>query len=335
MPGMIEKPLRFVLQRVKALLKENATVRNLLSDISSTEEFGHLYEHEVMVADAVRVNAYREAIARHVRPDDAVVDLGTGTGILALFAARQRPRKLYAIDHSAFIEIAQHIATHNGGEKIEFVRTNSRNFEPAEKLDLVIHEQIGDDLFDENMLENLLDLKQRVLKPSGRILPARFELFLEPASVKPEFRVPRLAESVVHGVDFRCLRDSAELGRYLRSDYDHVYLRTGAFDHYLCDPEPLLTFDLDRMTRPDELPRSFEATRAVVRPGRFDGLCLYFRVLFDDEIGFSTSPAQPRTHWANRLFRADGRERAMGDTVSYRLEMRDPVDVNSWQLSIA
>jgi protein arginine N-methyltransferase 1 len=331
---MIEGPLRVVLQRCKALLKENATVRNLLSDIANTVEFGHLHEHEVMVADSVRVGAYRDAIARHVRPDDAVVDVGTGTGILALFAARRCPRKLYAIDHSPFIEIAKGIAAHNGVDTIDFVRTNSRSFEPEEKLDLIIHEQIGDDLFDENMLENLLDLKRRVLKPSGRILPGRFELYLEPASVKSEFRVARLAESNVHGIDFRCLRAMDELAPYLRPDYDHAYLRTGAFQHFLCDPAPLLTFDLNRMSHPDELARSFEAVRTVVRPGRFDGLCLYFRVIFDGQISFETSPAQPRTHWANRLFRAAGRECCPGDTISYRFSMRDPVDVNTWTVAV-
>jgi protein arginine N-methyltransferase 1 len=331
---MIERPLRFVLRRCKALLKENATVRSLLADISNTEEFGHLHEHEIMVADSIRVNAYRDAIARHVRPDDAVVDVGTGTGVLALFAARRHPRKLYAIDHSPFIEIAKRIATHNGVSTIDFVRTNSRSFEPNEKLDLIIHEQLGDDLFDENMLENLLDLKRRVLKPSGRILPGRFELFLEPASVKPEFRVPRLAESKVHGIDFSCLRGMDELVPYLRPDYDHAYLRTGAFGHFLCDPRPVLTVNLNRMQDPDELTRSFEAVRTVVRPGRFDGLCLYFRVIFDDQISFETSPAEPRTHWANRLFRAEGRDCVPGDILSYRFSMRDPVDVNTWTVAV-
>lgn len=333
MRSMLEKSLRAALRRVKTALKTNTTIRNLLSDIDNTEEFGNLYEHELMIADRVRVDAYHAAINRHVKPDDAVVDLGTGTGILAMFAARRKPRTLYAIDHSPFIEIAKRIAAHNRADNIHFVRTNSRGFQPDEKLDLIIHEQIGDDLFDENMLANILDLKRRLLKPTGRILPGRFEFFLEPVCVKPEFQVPRLEESAVHGFDFECLRDDVGLNRYRRQDYDRAYLRWGGFDHFLCRPEPLLAFDLNAMTDPDELAKSVKVSRTVVRPGRFDGLCLYFRVIFDDQISFDTSPAGTRTHWANRMFRTEGRECTAGQVLTYEFSMGDPVDVNTWTLS--
>src|SRR5687768_10422102 len=45
--------------------------------------FAELYEQERMVADKPRMNFYNAAIARHIQPGDRVIDLGTGTGILA------------------------------------------------------------------------------------------------------------------------------------------------------------------------------------------------------------------------------------------------------------
>jgi protein arginine N-methyltransferase 1 len=242
---------------------------------------------------------------------------------------------VYALDHSAFIEIAKRIAIHNGVDSIEFVRTDSRAFQPPEQVDVILHEQIGDDLFDENMLVNLLDLKRRILKPSGRILPGRFEFYLEPVSVKPGHRVQRLEDSVVHGIDFGCLRGIEELGRYRRRDYDRAYLRWGAFGDFLCEPTPLLAFDLNTMTHPDELPHSFATSRIVARAGTFDGLCLYFRVIFDEQTSFETSPARPRTYWANRMFRAEGRDCVAGDMLSYELSFTDPVDVQTWTVSVS
>src|SRR5690606_12524273 len=140
--------------------------------------------------DDVRVDTYYAGIQRYVQPGDVVVDLGTGSGILSFFAARRGARRVYAIDHSAFIEVAEAIAKKNEIGNVEFVRVNSREFHAKEEADVIIHEQIGDDLFDENMVENLLDLKRRVLKENGKIVPGRFELFLEPAVLKEDFRTP-------------------------------------------------------------------------------------------------------------------------------------------------
>ena len=85
--------------------------------------------------------------------------LGTRTGLFALFAAECSPKKVYALDHSDFIEIARDLAVRNGHREIEFVKQHSRDFNPPERVDVIVHEQMGGTLFDENMIENLRDLK--------------------------------------------------------------------------------------------------------------------------------------------------------------------------------
>ena len=42
--------------------------------------------HRGMLADLDRVNAFRAALSEAVHPGDVVLDIGTGTGLLALFA---------------------------------------------------------------------------------------------------------------------------------------------------------------------------------------------------------------------------------------------------------
>ena len=70
-----------------------------------------------------------------------------------------------------------------------------------------MHEQIGDELFDENMLENVTDLRDRILRPGGKILPARFKLFMEPIELHKEHAVPAVWQREVHGIRFDCLKD--------------------------------------------------------------------------------------------------------------------------------
>jgi protein arginine N-methyltransferase 1 len=338
---LILRPLGFML-RTTALLRRRAVDllqsrefgRTLLYDIENRGTFEDFSCHEAMIADNVRMKNYHDAIMRYINPGDVVVDLGTGTGVLSFFAAERDPKKIYAIDHSdLMITIARTIADANGIENVLFVPQNSRSFEPDEKVDVILHEQMGSNLIDENMIENILDLKRRVLKSTGRVLPGKFELFLEPICLKEEYRVPHLWENTVYGIDFNCLKGCSEYND--RSKPPKLKIEHASVDYFLCDPEPILSFDLNAMHDPGEIPRTIETTKSVVRSGEMDGLCLYFKVIFDDEIWFDTSPLSPRTHWDHPLFRTEGRAYRRGDEISLKVTMEVPTRRETWSVSVA
>lgn len=331
---MLLKPVRRLFKWLKQVLKSSETLRGLLYDLDNSDEFSDLYEHEKMLADSTRVNAYHAAIQRYIRPGDVVIDLGTGTGILAMFAAQRSAKMVYAIDHSSFISVAERIVKENQITNIRFLKRNSRGFVPDEMVDVILHEQIGDELFDENMVANLLDLKRRLLKPTGRVLPGKFELFLEPVCMKSDYRTPYIWEKKIHGIDFGFLKDSPELGKYERSDYHYQFHPPSAFDYFLCDASALLAFDLNEMKDPTEIPLCIPVSRTIRRSGNLDGFCLYFRVIFDDESKFDTSPFSPRTHWVNRLFRVESRPCRAGETIAFTLDMKDLVDAGSWSVQM-
>src|SRR5688572_16038338 len=85
--------------------------------------FAGFHEQERMLADQARMAFYHAAIARHIQPGDRVIDLGTGTGILAAFAARRGAAHVYAIDHSEILTHARTLAVANGIENVEFIAT--------------------------------------------------------------------------------------------------------------------------------------------------------------------------------------------------------------------
>src|SRR6185295_4570188 len=167
--------------------------------------FAGFYEQEKMLADQPRMNFYHAAIARHIQPGERVIDLGTGTGILAAFAARRGAAMVYAIDHSDILRHARKLAKANGIENVEFIATHSTEFTVDEPVDVIVHEQMGDCLFDEAMVANVTDLRDRVLKPGGLILPSVFEFYCEPIKVHDSRHVPFLWELEVHGHDYSCL----------------------------------------------------------------------------------------------------------------------------------
>jgi protein arginine N-methyltransferase 1 len=200
--------LQAIFDWLKNTVFANRALRNLVYDVQNIGEFTSLLEHEKMLADESRVTSYFRAIQRTVQPGQVVLDLGTGSGILAFFAAQKKPRTIYAIDHSNFIEVARQIAEHHHIQNIVFVRQNSRQFTPPEPVDVIIHEQMGDTLFNENMVENLLDLKKRALKPGGKILPGKFNLYLEPACLREDYKTPFLWENRSYGIDFTFLKNT-------------------------------------------------------------------------------------------------------------------------------
>ena len=76
----------------------SSAVRCLFGRVESPEEryrdfngryFSGFYEQERMLADKPRMEFYRAAIQRRIQPGDRVIDLGTGTGILAALASRR------------------------------------------------------------------------------------------------------------------------------------------------------------------------------------------------------------------------------------------------------
>ncbi|GJL58133.1 MAG: hypothetical protein NPIRA03_09900 [Nitrospirales bacterium] len=321
----------------KKIIQSNKALDTLNYDLANMGEFSNLFEHEKMLSDYIRVNTYCNAIREHLKPGDSAIDLGTGTGILSLFAARQGAR-VFAIDHSKFIRVAQKIAQKNGIDNIRFIRSNSRRFTPPENVDFIIHEQMGDDLFNENMIQNLLDLKQRVLKKTGKILPGRFMLFLEPVAIKENYRVPFIWEKPVsvsglpQEVDFGFLRDLPEAKEFQPPGYNRHFVDEASLDFFLGEPEPIMTFDLNEIDSAKEIPMHWEAKRLVIRPGGLDGFCLFFGADFGKGIQFDTRPG--RTCWANRLFRIPRKEYGQGETIKFSVKAVDLRRSYTWTFTI-
>jgi type I protein arginine methyltransferase len=293
--------------------------------------FADFHEHERMLADQPRMAFYHAAIARHIRPGDRVIDLGTGTGILAAMAARRGAAQVYAIDHSRILEQARALAAANQVAHVEFFATHSAEFTLDEPVDVILHEQMGDCLFDEGMVANVTDLRDRLLKPGGRILPSLFEFYCEPIKVNDARLVPFLWELNVHGYDYSCLERQRpqEPGYYhlVSSDRDLV-------DHFLGQPEPALSIDLQTLNEAD-LPHEIAFTRTVVNAGRLDGCAVYFRARVDRDLSLSTDPLDPHRapHWGFRILRTDRDNFALGDQIDVRLKVGRWPELDSWRWS--
>jgi len=305
---------------------------DVVYDLMNETNFAGLAEHEEMLSDSVRVDAYHRAIQRGVGPGDVVLDLGTGTGLLAFLASRAGAKKVYAVEHSDFIEVAREIARLNGFSNIEFVQANSREYTPPEPVDVVVHEQMGDELFNENMLQNVLDLRDRVLRPGGRILPARFRLFVEPVSMHEAMRVRRFWNiALPEGIDLAPMAASHVAARFDTGRNEQLWVRPGSVASTLGAPEPLLEVDLHTLRDVAELPVDHVVERTATVDTIVDGACVWFEAVFDDETTLTTSPLATNTSWGNRMFRIDD-EVAAGQTLRLHVHLAQLVDASTWSV---
>ena len=130
----------------------------------ATLGFGTILPHHYMLRDNYRVLSYKSAISAHVA-GKSVVEIGCGSGVLSLFAAKAGASKVTAIEESAIAELAKEMFEANGcGSLIELRLGNSRDIQLSEPADVIIHEIIGVDPFGENVLPYIADARDRMLR---------------------------------------------------------------------------------------------------------------------------------------------------------------------------
>ncbi|MFC1960614.1 50S ribosomal protein L11 methyltransferase, partial [Chloroflexota bacterium] len=137
--------------------------------------------HYSMLSDPVRTESYLRAILQTVKPGDIVLDIGTGTGILACFACMAGAEHVYAIESGPVYALAQNIITQNGyADRVTLIKDWSVNVDLPERADVLITETIGNIGFEEGILGWVLDARDHLLKPDARIIPQQVDLIAAP-----------------------------------------------------------------------------------------------------------------------------------------------------------
>ena len=151
-------------------------------------EYGSARIHIDMLNDKARTRAYQKAIRDLVKPGDCVVDIGTGTGVLAMTAIQAGAAKVYALEaNPATADIARHCIRQNGfSDGIEVVQGWSTSVELPERADLIVSEMFGNDPFDEDILSIYADAVKRFAKPGAKLIPQGFDLCCAPLFLTQE-----------------------------------------------------------------------------------------------------------------------------------------------------
>lgn len=166
--------------------------------------------HHSMLADELRTSSFQSAINSSVKPGDVVVDIGTGTGVLSVFAAKAGASRVYAIEQEPVIGVARKIAARNGlADVITFIEGSSLDVELPERADVLITETIGNMGLDEGIIEWITDAKERFLKPEGTTIPLDMEVMACLVSAPVDYENIERWSRPLLGLDFSPLGEVA------------------------------------------------------------------------------------------------------------------------------
>lgn len=166
--------------------------RNLkMSDASKEEqnvrEYAHLQHiltyHQQLLSDRVRNQTFHKALKRHLRKGARVLDIGSGTGVWAIVAAKLGAAKVVAIEREKLlIPIIERLAAKNGVANIvDVIEGDSRQVKIPGRFNLIVSETVGNYGFEEEIVPILIDARKRFLKKDGVVIPRELTAVVAPA----------------------------------------------------------------------------------------------------------------------------------------------------------
>ena len=278
------------------------------SDDSYFNSYSYFEIHKDMLSDKARTGAYRDALTKNptLINDANVLDVGCGTGILSMFAARDGgARNVVGVDGSYRIaDVARMNVGANGlQDKIEIIEGKLEDMDSIRgaPFDVIVSEWMGYGLFFESMLDTVLYARDKYLKPDGALLPdvccIKIAGFTKLATVDFDFWNDvygfSMKEVAVQQLDHALATAVVKHveGEHIGTTETEI-LRLDLCKCSVKDTEFSAEFKLDALE---------DATKDQSQ--MIYGIVLWFDTEFssrfcrENPVVLSTSPKEPKTHW--------------------------------------
>jgi type II protein arginine methyltransferase len=270
--------------------------------------------HFSIVRDLGRNEAYERALRHFVTPDTIVLEIGTGTGLLAMMAARAGARHVYSCEMEPWVaEAAWEIIARNGyADRVTVIPKKSTDLVVGEDIpapvDLLVSEILDNSLLGEGVLPTMEDALDRLVRPGAPVLPV--QVAARCALVDSSWAMESWLGDV-DGFDLSAFNHLAPLA-------GHLNVKGRILDNALSDDVEILRFDFN-------LPASYlaetkEVALTVRRDGIVHGVLQWIWLGFTENIQYDNRPPA-ETNW-NPIFYVFPEPRRVhaGDTVRLMVE---------------
>ncbi|KAG6549207.1 hypothetical protein Mapa_009193 [Marchantia paleacea] len=289
--------------------------------------YAFLYHQKEMLSDRVRMDAYYRSIFRNAKHflGKTVLDVGTGSGILAIWAAQAGARKVYAVEATVMARHARSlIAGNNVDHIVEVIEGAIEDITIPEKVDIIISEWMGYFLVRESMFDSVIYARDKWLKPSGIMYPSHARMWVAPMRTS---LVEHKQQEFQHSMaDWGCfLQDTSDhynvdmscLSNPYKEEQTKYFLQTSMWNSLYPNQiigQPVIIKEFDCLTTTMEEVSSVRSSfKLPFHPGhsRLCGFAGWFDVHFkgspsdpaDHEVELTTAPSTDETtHWGQQVF---------------------------------
>jgi predicted O-methyltransferase YrrM len=240
--------------------------------------------HFSIVRDAVRNASYNAALRRAIRPGSRVLEIGTGTGLLAMMAARAGAAEVVTCEmNPAIAQTATGIVARNGyADRVRIVAKHSDALDLQADLggavDIIVSEIVSNDLLGEDVLPAHERAVRALLKPGGHVIPARGTIRV---ALAEDTRADKERLGEIDGFDLSSFNSLRHPACRIPVGHERLTLRSGAADLFDFD------FGSSEFCAPA---RSAVVCRAT--GGRANGIAQWLALELDEETHYENRPAQ-------------------------------------------
>eukprot|EP00049_Salpingoeca_infusionum_P023170 m.10721 g.10721 ORF g.10721 m.10721 type:complete len:512 (+) comp5606_c0_seq2:134-1669(+) len=287
-----------------ALLSPDTEPTSIRDQQDATDQHGyfdgysHYGIHEIMLKDRPRTEAYRDYMYKNPKHFEGkiVLDVGCGTGILSMFAAKAGAKHVYAIDNAEVALSARKIIAENGlSDQITVIKGRVEDIDlPCESVDIIVSEWMGYFLLFESMLDSVLFARDKWLAKDGLMVPDQAGMYIVGINEKGCYEQHVGFWDNVYDFKMSCMKEQV---------LQEAVVAIADPDSVCTSQYVLQNIAIKDVARVDlEFASSFTLT--VQKPSTLTGLLVYFDIVFENDgetIYFTTAPSAPPTHWQQTL----------------------------------
>ncbi|KAJ3304363.1 Protein arginine N-methyltransferase 3 [Kappamyces sp. JEL0829] len=256
--------------------------------------------HETMLKDSVRTESYRDFVYNNKSyfKNKVVLDVGCGTGILSMFAAKAGAAKVFSVDNSDIVYKAMEIVRENKLDHIISVHKGKVEdiVLPVKKVDIIISEWMGYFLLFEGMLDSVLAARDKYLAADGIMAPSSTKTLIAACGDEDLYNNTAHFWNDVYGFSMTPMKTDI---------FQNALLTVVSGDSLISDSAVVKTIETKTVTAP-ALDFSQEFVLNVHKDGKIYAFCGWFDTFFEgqhlDSVMFSTSAQTTPTHWMQTLF---------------------------------
>ncbi len=280
---------------------------------------GVLHYHQMMLGDGVRNALLAKALEQFVTSDSNFLDIGAGTGVWAILAAKLGAKRVVAVEfEDCLIPIIFNHAQENGvSDRVEIIHGRSNDVRIKGKFDLIVSELFGNDAFSQTTVESFIDVRKRFLAPGGILIPQRLAMFAVPARLEGSINdIP--ADLPIKSEFLKSLKLN-----YMQNLPNSERGRVTA----LAEPKELVSMDFGTITATPKLD-GLSAAWQLKDVSKANAIVTFNRSTFTDALEMDSTDSQS---WGMGLYEFVPFDRQKGD-LRFDLSI-DPIN-SSWALSV-